>query len=187
MFTKTVKNMKKGMFALILALAVIVSGIVMANHETNDAPAKKTVPLTAAEKTAAMKTWEATPDGIRFNNWKTSPAGQKVLTGANKIRQYINASSNMEAVVTSLSLPPGSRLGFGMMVSINGEEYILSFGPEENEAFKQLKDLKVNDKILVKSHVVSYAPKYAYPIITGDYVEKDAKILYKRAPKTDGC
>lgn len=179
--------MKKGMFALILALAVVVSGIVMANHEINDAPAKKPVPLTAAEKTAAMKTWEATPDGIRFNNWKTSPAGQKVLTGANKIRQYINASANMEAVVTSLSLPPGSRLGFGVMVSINGEDYILSFGPEENEAFKQLKELKVNDKILVKSHAVSYAPKYAYPIVTGNYVEKDSKILYKRVPKTDGC
>lgn len=179
--------MKKGMFALILALAVIVSGIVLANHETNDKPAKKSVPLTAAEKADAMKIWEATSDGILFNNWKTSPAGKKVLTGAGKIRQYINASSNMEAVVTSLSLPTGSRLGFGMMVNINGEDYILSFGPEENNAFSQLKELKVNDKILVKSHVVSYAPKYAYPIVTGDYVERDHKTLYKRAPKKGGC
>ena len=56
--------MKKGMFALILALAVVVSGIVLANHETHDKPVKKPVPLTAAEKTAAMKTWEATPDDI---------------------------------------------------------------------------------------------------------------------------
>lgn len=179
--------MKKGMFALILALAVIVSGIVLANHETSDKPAKKSVPLTAAEKTAAMKTWEATPDGIRFNNWKTSPAGQKVLTSAGKIRHHINASTHMEAVVTSLSLPPGSRLGFGVMVNINGEEYILSFGPEENNEFSQLKELKMNDKIMIKSHGVSYAPKYAYPIVTGNYVERAGKILYKRAPKKDGC
>lgn len=179
--------MKKGMFALILALAVVVSGIVLANHETNDKPAKKPVPLTAAEKAAAMKTWEATPDGILFNNWKTSPAGNKVLTGANKIRHHINASTQMEAVVTSLSLPPGSRLGFGVMVNINGEEYILSFGPEENNEFSQLKELKVNDKIMIKSHGVSYAPKYAYPIVTGNYVERGGKILYKRAPKKDGC
>jgi hypothetical protein len=33
----------------------------------------------------------------------------------------------MEAFVTSLSLPPGSRLGFGVMVRINGDDYILKF------------------------------------------------------------
>jgi hypothetical protein len=38
----------------------------------------------------------------------------------------------MEAVVTSLSLPPGSRLGFGVMVRINGDDYILAFGPEQS-------------------------------------------------------
>jgi len=37
----------------------------------------------------------------------------------------------MEAVVTSLALPPGSRLGFGMMIKIDDEEYILSFGIEQ--------------------------------------------------------
>ena len=73
------------------------------------------------------------------------------------------------------------------MVNINGEEYILSFGPEENNEFSQLKELKMNDKIMIKSHGVSYAPKYAYPIVTGNYVERGGKILYKRAPKKDGC
>ena len=96
----------------------------------------------------------------------------------------------MEAVVTSLSLPPGSRLGFGVMVSINGEDYILSFGPEKSTRitkFQQLHDLKVNDKIIIRSHWVSHAPKYSYPIISGDYVERDSKIIYKRAPRKGGC
>ena len=93
----------------------------------------------------------------------------------------------MEAVVTSLSLPPGSRLGFGVMVRIDAEDYILSFGPETAEALQPLRQLKVNDRIRIKSHFVSYAPKYAYPIITGDYVERNNTIIYKRAPRKNGC
>ena len=93
----------------------------------------------------------------------------------------------MEAVVTSLSLPPGSRLGFGVMVRINGDDYILSFGPEKSQQFQQLHSLKVNDKIIIRSHSVSHAPKYSYPIVSGDYVERDSKIIYKRAPRKGGC
>src|SRR5688572_28382792 len=77
----------------------------------------------------------------------------------------------MEAVVTSL--PPGSRSGFGVMVSINGYNYFLSFGPEKSNEFQQLHSLKVNDKIIIRSHSVfdvSFAPKDSYPIILGDYV-----------------
>jgi len=110
-----------------------------------------------------------------------------VLAGAAKISNQISASTNMEAVVTSLSLPPGSRLGFGVMVRINGDDYILSFGPEESNEFQQLYGLKVNDKIVIRSHFVSYAPKYSYPIVAGDYVERDSKIIYKRAPRKGGC
>jgi hypothetical protein len=89
----------------------------------------------------------------------------------------------MEAVVTSLSLPPGSRLGFGVMVRINGDDYILRFDDDP----QQLRSLKVNDKIIVKSHTVSHAPKYAYPIVWGEYVERDSIILYKHAPRKGGC
>ena len=73
------------------------------------------------------------------------------------------------------------------MARINGDDYILSFGLEESNEFQQLHSLKVNDKIIIKSHSVSYAPKYAYPIISGDYVERDSKIIYKRAPRKGGC
>lgn len=180
--------MKKIIYALILPL-VVVSGLVFANREIKDEASKKLPqkPLSAADRKAALKKWEATPDGISFKKWKASPEGQKVLAGAAKIRNHISASTNMEAVVTSLSLPPGSRLGFGAMVRIKGDDYILSFGPEKSNEFQQLHSLKVNDKIIIRSHSVSYAPKYSYPIVSGDYVERDRKIIYKRAPRKGGC
>ena len=93
----------------------------------------------------------------------------------------------MEAVITSLSLPPGSRLGFGVMARINGDEYILSFGPLKPNEFQQLHSLAVSDKIIIRSRTVSHAPKYSYPIVSGDYVERDNKIIYKRIPRKGGC
>jgi hypothetical protein len=96
----------------------------------------------------------------------------------------------MEAVVTSLSLPPGSRSGFGVMIRINGYDYILSFGRENSNEFQQLHSLKVNDKIIIRSHSVFsglYTPNYSYAVIPGDYVERDGKIIYKRAPRKGGC
>ena len=95
----------------------------------------------------------------------------------------------MEGVVTSLSLPAGSRLGFGMMVKIKGDEFILAFGPEKsNESeFLLLHNLKVNDKLLIKSHSVTHAPKYSYPIVSGDYVEHANQVIYKRIPNKGGC
>jgi len=180
--------MKKVIYALVLSL-VVVSGLVFANREIKNEASKKSTPkpLSAAEMKAAKKKWEATPDGINFNKWKASPEGQKVLAGAAKIRNHISDSTSMEAVVTSLSLPPGSRLGFGVMVRINGDDYILSFGLVKYNEFQQLHSLKVNDKIIVRSHVVSYAPKYSYPIVSGDYVERDSKLIYKAPPRKGGC
>jgi hypothetical protein len=112
------------------------------------------------------------------------------LVFANREKNHISASTNMEAVVTSLSLPPGSRSGFGVMVRINGYDYILSFGRENSNEFQQLQSLKVNDKIIISSQSVfdvSYTPNYSYPIVWGDYVERDGKIIYKRAPRKGGC
>ena len=188
MLIKPIKNMKKVIYALILPL-VVVSGLVFANHEIKNETSKKSTPkpLSAAESKAELKKWEASPEGIKFKTWETSPEGKKVLAGADKISKQTSALTNMEAVVTSLSLPPGSRLGFGVMARINGDDYILSFGLEESNEFQQLRSLKVNDKIIIRSHFVSYAPKYAYPIVSGDYVERDSKIIYKRAPRKGGC
>lgn len=181
---KPAKNMKKVIYALILLL-VVVSGLVFANGRIKNDSSKKPnpKPLSAAEMKAGLKQWEASPDGIKFKEWKASPEGKKVLAATAKISK----DTNMEAVVTSLFLPPGSRLGFGVMVRINGDDYILSFGLEKSNEFKQLHSLKVNDKIIVRSHSVSVAPKYFYSILAGDYVERDGKVIYKRAPRKGGC
>jgi len=184
--------MKKIIYALILPL-VVVSGLVLANREIKNETSKKSipkpsggVPLSAAERNAALKKWEATPDGIMFKKWEASPAGKKVYASEAKIRKHISAFTNMEAVVTSLSLPLGSRLGFGVMVRINGDDYIVKFEPEKSQ-LEQLQSLKVNDKIIIKSHSVSHAPKYSYPIVSGDYVERDSKVIFKRVPRKGGC
>lgn len=179
--------MKRVIYALILPL-VVVSGLVFANREVKNETFKKPIPkpLSAAEREAERKRWEATPDGIHYKNWEASPAGKKVFTAEAKIREHLNAFANMEAVVTSLSLPPGSRLGFGVMAMINGEDYILIFNPEKSQ-LEQLHSLKVNDKIIIRSRTVSHAPKYAYPIVWGDYVERDGKLIFKRIPRKGGC
>lgn len=180
--------MKKPIYALILLL-VVAGGVVLANRESKKEMAVASVPkpLSAADMAAERKKWEATPDGIAFKKWEASPAGQKVLTGIAKINKQISDSSNMEAVVTSLSLPEGSRLGFGVMVRINGEDYILNFPAENASELEQVQSLKLNDKIIIRSRNVSYAPKYSFPIISADYAEKDTKMIYKRAPSKGGC
>lgn len=173
---------------LVLSL-VVVSGIVFANRETKNETVKKLTPkpISAAERKAALKQWYTTPGGIAYKNWEASPAGKKVYSAEAKIRHCINESSNMEAVVISLSLPPGSRLGFGVMVRINGEDYILTFPAENDDELQQLRGLKVGDKISIKSRSVSHAPKHAYPIIACEYAEQDNKLIYKRVPPKDGC
>ena len=179
--------MKKVIYALILLL-VVVSGLVFANREIKNETSKKSTPkpLSAAEREAELKKWEASPEGIKYKKWEASPKGKKVYAAEDKIRKHIKDSSNMEGVVTSLSLPPGSRLGFGVMARINGDDYIINFDAEKSQ-LEQLHSLKVNDKLILRSRNVSHAPKYAYPIVSADYVERDSKIIYKRAPRKGGC
>jgi hypothetical protein len=187
MLVKPTKNMKKAIYALILPL-VVVSGLVYANRDIKPETSKKFTPkpLSAAERKAEREKWEATPDGINFKKWEASPPGKKVYAAEDKIMKHIRASTNMEAVVTSLSLPPGSRLGLGVMVRMNGDDYIVKFDPEKSQ-LKQLHSLKVNDKIIIKGHAVSHAPKYSYPIVWGDYVERNGKVIFKRVPRKGGC
>ena len=104
--------MKKVIYALILPL-VVVSGLVFANREVKDETSKKSTPkpLSTAEREAEVKKWEATPDGIKYKEWEASPAGKKVYAAEAKIRKHIKDYTNMEGVVTSLSLPPGCSAG----------------------------------------------------------------------------
>jgi hypothetical protein len=187
MLIKPTKNMKKVIYALILPL-VVVSGLVFANREIKNETSKKSIPKppSAAEREAYMKQWYATPEGIKFKKWEESPAGKKVYASEAKISKSLRDYTHMEAVITSLSLPPGSRLGFGVMARIDGDDYIVKFEPEKSQ-LEQLHSLKVNDKIIIRSHNVSHAPKYSYPIVSCEYVERDSKIIYKRAPRKGGC
>ena len=179
--------MKKVIYALIVPL-VVAGGLVFANREIKNETSKKSVPkaLSAAEIKAARAQWLATPEGINYKKWEASPAGKKVYAAEAKIGKHLADATNMEAVVTSLSLPPGSRLGFGVMARINGDDYIVKFDPEKSQ-LEQLQSLKVDDKIIIRSRNVSHAPKYAYPIISGDYVERDSKVIFKRIPRKGGC
>ncbi|CAD7809652.1 hypothetical protein CHRY9390_02045 [Chryseobacterium aquaeductus] len=179
--------MKKVIFALILPL-LVVSGFLFANREIKNEPTKKPVQkqLSAIEKNAEMKKWEATPAGKKFKEWEVSPRGKKVYAAEAKIWKHITNYTNMEGVVTSLSLPPGSRLGFGVMVRINDEDYIVTFDAEKSQ-LEQLRNLKVNDKIILKSRYVAHAPKYSYPIISCGYLERDRKVIFKRIVRKGGC
>jgi len=179
--------MKKIIYVMIVPL-VVVSALALANRENKNEVSKKSTPkpLSAAEREAVRKKWAATPEGIKFKEWEASPAGKKVYASEAKIRKHITDSISMEAVVTSLSLPPDSRLGFGVMVSIKGDDYIVKFEPEESQ-LEQLQSLNVNDKILIRSHAVSHAPKYACAILSGDYVERDSQVIFKRVPRKGGC
>ncbi|RYY60094.1 MAG: hypothetical protein EOO05_11115 [Chitinophagaceae bacterium] len=196
--------MKKITYLLILPL-VVVSGLVYANHQVKkETPAKPAVkpvaekpvagqkspaapkPISAAEQEAAMKAWYATPAGENYKKWEESPAGIKVLAGAAKVRKQVSALAPMEAVITCLTLPPGSLLGFGMMARIDGVDYIITFDTRKPQ-MPQLQSLKVNDHIIIKGRGVSMAPKYAYPILSIDYVERDGEEIYKRIPPGDGC
>ena len=188
--------MKKIIFVGIISL-ILLGGFVYSTREINTETSKKSTPrpLSAAESKATLKKWQASPDGIQYKKWQESPAGKKVHASIAKISQSIKDKSNMEGVVTSLSLPPGSRLGYGVMVRINDAEYILTLGLDKSyknaldfkNEYEQLHSLKVNDKISIKSHSVSQAPKYSYPIIAGDYVERDHKQIYKRVLRKGGC
>jgi hypothetical protein len=182
MLIKPAKNMKKVIYALILLL-VVVSGLVFANSAIKNAAAKKlpSKPLSAAERKAGLKKWEASPDGIRYKKWEASAEGRKVQASFGKISKYLNAYTNMEAVIISLTPPPASPGDFCVLVRINGDDYLLNNDP------RQLQGLKVNDKIIIRSHNAGNAPKYPYLILWGDYIEHDGKIVYKRPPNKGGC
>lgn len=184
--------MKKIIFLMLSAL-ILVSGILLINRGTSNTNITKPIqgPLSVAESKDIMKKWEATPAGIFYNEWKASPAGKKVFGSESKIRMSLKEFKNMEGIVTSLSLPPGSRLGFGIMVKIQGDNFILTIDADNNSEnskdLEQLQSLKVNDKLIIRSHNVSHAPKYAFPIVSGDYIEKDGKMIFQRIPNKGGC
>jgi hypothetical protein len=177
------KNKKNFIYALILPL-VVVSGLVFANRQIKNKTEQSPKPLSIADGKARMenhrKEWEASPDGIKYKEWEASPEGKKVHASHDKIRKYIKAFANMEAVVTSVTFQRANGNSSGpkwLIVRIDGEEYMMQFIPKD---FQQLNSLKVNDKIIVRSRSAGYSPNHPYLIISGDYIERNNKILFKR-------
>jgi hypothetical protein len=174
--------MKKTIYVLILSLAV-VSGLVFANREIKNETKPSLKPLSVAERKANLegrKKWEASPDGIKYKEWEVSTEGKKVHASYDKIKKNIKAFTYMEAVVTSVTFQRANAKSSGpkwLIVRINSEEYMMQFIPKD---FEQLKSLKVNDKIIVRSHSAGFSNNHPYLIISGDYIARNNKILFKR-------
>jgi hypothetical protein len=174
--------MKKTIYVLILLL-VVVSGLVFANRENKNETKPSPKPLSIADRKANLnerKKWEASPDGIKYKKWEVSPEGKKVHANYDKIKKYIKAFTNMEAVVTSVTFQRANARSSGpkwLIVKINGEEYMMQFVPKE---FQQLNSLKVNDKIIVRSRSAGFSSNHPYLILSGDYISRNNKILFKR-------
>ena len=181
--------MKKAIYVLILPL-VVLSGLVFANRDIKNETKPSLKRSSKAEKEAglnARKLWENTPDGIRFKLWETSPEGKKVNASHDKIRKSIKAFTNMEAVVSSVTFKrDGKSSGIKwLIVSIDGEEYMMQFIPKD---FQKLNSLKVNDKISVRSRSGGRSPNHPYLILSGDHIERNGKVLFKRDfSKNKGC
>ena len=192
--------MKKTLYVLILSL-VVISGLVFSfstfanSSKTKTEIKKETKPvkrtLSNAEKKSMLeqrKKWEASPDGIKFNDWKNSPEGKKVQASYDKIKNEINAFTEMEAIVTSVTFQfpttnPSSPKW--LVVKINGEDYMMQFIPND---FEKLKSLKVNDKIIIKSRSAGFSHNHPYLILSSDYIEHNNKVLFERnLNKNDNC
>ncbi|WP_291108065.1 hypothetical protein [Flavobacterium sp. UBA6195] len=186
--------MKKTIYVLIFSL-VVISGFVFsfstfanssdANSEIEIDTKISSKPLYNLEK---RKKWEASPDGIKFNDWKNSPEGKKVQGSYDKIKKEIEAYAEMEAVVTSVTfqLPttnPSSPKW--LVVKINDEDYMMQFIPED---FQKLNSLKVNDKIIIKSRSAGFSNNHPYLILSSNYIEHNNTVLFERdLSKNDGC
>ena len=186
--------MKKTIYVLIFSL-VVISGFVFsfstfanssdANSEIENDTKISSKPLSNLEK---RKKWEASPDGIKFNDWKNSPEGKKVQASYDKIKNEINAFTEMEAIVTSVTFQfpttnPSSPKW--LVVKINGEDYMMQFIPND---FEKLKNLNVNDKIIIKSRSAGFSHNHPYLILSSDYIEHNNKVLFERnLNKNDNC
>lgn len=184
--------MKKTLYFLILPL-VVVSGLVFsfapfafgsdAHHELNNESKPSLKTLSIADKKANLderKKWEASPDGIRYKEWEVSTEGKKVHASYDKIKKDIKAFTDMEVVITSVTFQRENAESSGpkwLIVRIKGEEYMMQFSPK---VFEQFNSLKVNDKIIVRSHSAGYSPNHPYLILSGDYIAHNNKVLFKR-------
>lgn len=172
--------MVKIIYKLVVAL-VIVSGPAFSNTETS-LQAKPSNP-----KNDALKKWETSPDGIQYKKWQNSPKGQKVQNSYTKIKNAIKTFAPMEAVVTSVTFQRPTKNASApkwLIVQIDGEQYMMQYISKD---FDKLKNLKINDKITVKSRSAGLSPNHPYLILSGDYIAKNKMVLFKRDLSKNRC
>jgi hypothetical protein len=181
--------MKKIIYLGLLLLAVL-SGLVYAYSEVNKItkPSSKTVSVdqNMALAMKARAKWETSPAGMYFKEWERSPQGIKVHASHDKIRKEINAFSDMDAIVTSVTFKREGVKSAGpkwIIVKIKDDEYMMQYNLKD---FEQLKSLKVNDKIIIKSRNAGYSPNHPYLILSGDYIERNKTVLFKRDFSNNG-
>lgn len=176
---------------LLNLLLLVIIGLVFSNCETKNETKSFQKTLSIANKKSQLeekKKWEASPDGIMYNKWKNSPEGKKTQASYDKIKKYIKDFSTMEAIVTSVTFQRENAKASGpkwLIVKIKDEKYMMQFVSKD---FEQLKSLKVNDKIIVKSRNAGFSPNHPYLILSGDYISKNNVILFERdLSKIKGC
>jgi hypothetical protein len=183
------KQMTRAIYMVILPL-VVLSGLAIANGKVLNETKPSPKPLAHSDKKAQLegrKKWEASPDGIMFKKWAISPEGKKIHASHDNIREYLRNFSKMEALVTSVTFQRKNSQSSGpkwLIVRIDGQEYMMQFNSNE---FQQLKSLKVNDQIILRSHSAGYSPNHPYLIVSGDYIEHNNKMLFKREFSKNGC
>jgi hypothetical protein len=181
--------MKKIVYLLFVSLVVVI-GVIFANREIKNKTKSTTKPLSMATQKTNMekkKMWEASPDGIKYKEWEVSPEGKKVHASYDKIQQDIKTFNNMEAMVTSVTFQRSGKSSEikWIIVKIKGETYMMQFIPKD---FEQLKKLKVNDKIMIRSRSAGFSNNHPYLILSGDHIMQNNKILFKRDfSKNKGC
>jgi hypothetical protein len=74
--------LKKIIFAFLLPLITLSALGYNIGGVKNDMPKKSiSKPISDKDNKAALKKWEATPDGIAFKKWEESAAGKKYMQG----------------------------------------------------------------------------------------------------------
>lgn len=163
----------------LLLLLMMICSLCQTNREEADS---RSIALSSDKNAAAelRKKWEASPDGVNYKQWEDSPAGKKVRISHARVKKQIRDFSSMDAVICSLTFERDFGKSAGpkwIVVKISDDEYMMQFTPQE---FQQLNSLKVNDKIKIKSRSAGLSPNHPYLIISGDYMEKNGKILFER-------
>jgi hypothetical protein len=175
--------MKKSAYILIFFFALTLAFLSLISH--SPASRNNTAKITSPEE--VKKNWESSPAGIQMAKWKASTEGKKVLASRNAIQQHLTQFSEIEALVEDVEFTRSLNGKSGpkwLIVSINKEKYMMQFNLRE---FQKLQNLKVHDKITIKSRNAGFSPNHPYLILSSDYIEYKNTVIFERDINNNGC